>query len=61
MDRPTGPGVKYQPFRMHLDGLGYDTLRPTKGWLRVSAKRLRAQAMRTQLRHALLLRRIGAG
>lgn len=73
MDRPKGPGmnwretrVRSQPdkkqatFRMHPDGAGYDALRPTKGWLRVSAKRLRAQAILTQLRHVINLRRMGA-
>lgn len=31
-----------QPFRLLPDG-GYETLRPTKGWLRVSGPRRRAQ------------------
>jgi hypothetical protein len=47
-----------QPFRMHPDGYGYDTLRPTKGWLRVSAKRLRARALITRLEQAALAARL---
>lgn len=33
---------KARPFIYHADG-GYSVLRPTKGWLRVSPARLRAQ------------------
>jgi hypothetical protein len=57
--RRTGAAPTTNPplFRAHPDGLGYDALRPTKGWLRVSAKRLRARAMLTYLRHRLLTRR----
>jgi hypothetical protein len=49
-----------QPFRMHEDGLGYDTLRPTKGWLRVSASRLRARAALTMMSNRVLQRKLGA-
>ena len=40
--------VRPRPFRIHKGSDGYDVLRPTKGWLRVSGARLRAQA---RLRH----------
>lgn len=43
-----------RPFRVHKTGReelgGYDVLTPTKGWKRVSAARLRAQA---RLRHII--------
>lgn len=40
---------KPTPFRVHKNG-GYDALHPTKGWRRISARRLRAQ---TRLRNMI--------
>jgi hypothetical protein len=44
----------YQPpaqkFRFHADGEGYDVYHPTKGWLRVSGKRVRAQSLMARLK-----------
>lgn len=39
---------KPQPTIVHEDG-GYSTLRPTKGWIRISGARLRAQQKMAQL------------
>ena len=33
-----------QLFRQHEDGIGYDVLHPTRGWKRVSARRVLAGA-----------------
>lgn len=35
---------KTQQFRQHADGIGYDVLHPTRGWRRVSARRVLAGA-----------------
>jgi hypothetical protein len=45
---------------MHPDGKGYDALRPTKGWLRVSAKRLRAQERLANMRLKIVMRKLNA-
>ena len=44
-------------FDTYLKHGGYEALRPTKGWLRVSAKRLRAQGRLRALIERLTLRR----
>lgn len=44
-----------QPVRHRRDG-GYSTLRPTKGWLIVSAKRLAAQFKLNQMREQIARR-----
>lgn len=31
---------KVQRFRSHEDGIGYDVLHPTRGWKRVSSRRV---------------------
>lgn len=33
-----------QLFRQHEDGIGYDVLHPTRGWKRISARRVLAGA-----------------
>lgn len=33
-----------QPFRLHADGVGYDVYHPTRGWKRICADRVIAQA-----------------
>lgn len=47
---------KTRAFRHHKDG-SYDVLRPTKGWLHVSAARLRAQFRIHQMREATASRK----
>jgi len=46
-----------QQFRSHADGIGYDVLHPTKGWRRISAKRLAAQRKIAQMQEAIDKRR----
>jgi hypothetical protein len=41
--RVRDPERKPQPFRLHTDGIGYDVYHPTRGWRRVSAKRVLAR------------------
>jgi hypothetical protein len=38
-----------QPYRQHADGTGYDVYHPTRGWRRISAKRVAAQARMASL------------
>ena len=44
-----------QHVRMHADGRGYDTCRPTKGYIRVCARRLAAQFVIGQVRERVFL------
>jgi hypothetical protein len=42
-----------QQYRLHVDGEGYDVYHPTKGWRRVSGKRVRAQGLMMRLKGAV--------
>ncbi len=48
--------TKPRAFKYHKDG-SYEVLRPTKGWLRVSAARLRAQLYLSRMGEAIQRRK----
>ena len=52
----------YEPrdpaYRLHADNVGYSVLTPTKGWRHFSARRLRAQALLSQISHRTIFQTI---
>lgn len=52
------PSTTEQQYRQHADGVGYDVLHPTRGWKRISAKRLAAQRAIANLSESLSARNV---
>lgn len=52
------PSTTEQQYRAHADGVGYDVLHPTRGWKRISAKRLAAQRVIAMMSDSIAARSV---